>query len=1069
MLRHPLLNALFNEHSSVPSKQLQQVRQTVFSSTENPGIVLICPPAAQLRSKISAETLLHDDYLLSHVAVVLPGSKLVSLDAVSSELRVQGTQLVSITHPEQPPARIIKRYLWQPGLENLDFSATFMVLEIDGAILGSTSVKNGSWFNHRRSTPLNLEYTFAPNNTGAASDMEPNLGSKIASSSPNLASALPSPNVSPRKHKTAKIDYCLACMQMDAISGEELAERFYAVVCKVQTLLDTESRINGHNLSAYNRDLAFEYAEQKLAKPILGQLDIFLSDKLSLGAIQKELRYLDIGQVDIPNLQNSNASSFERAILSSAEILARLHEAEDSRQIGRVLLASLSALTRRELGTVSADTLIGMFMLTMLRTSPEATEVIERQLFYLNNFSPPQSGQLAYVSMLSESVVHQLKLERQRLQKVSECNYKMWRAVRDNDKETIMEIYTECPSSLLARKNGKSIIFLAVEDHNKDMLSFLLSKFPDSFNKKFLMSDKDMQNKTLLMSSLGSIETTQLLLEKVDDEYFDCLDLNSNNVGHYLLLVPLENIQTFLPRLQSLNWCKRNIHGDTPLTQLAKRGHLGTAVSLMRNFYDHIDVDGNSLLHHAVLQNNAELVSLILTNETTSVDYLNLHGESALKLSLENDEITSILLNNGANPWVPMPKKLNRYVRHARVPFGPYVQCRKNSEDVIVFHNSIEVETKDLSNDNEPSSSDIEPKKDVYLSDTIISIEDFKSLVKYLSKNFPYSWIPSLQDPLILHNPSQFDVSTLQVPDKIQFPSIQNENTEKSHTKKNSTESISIQEGIGKLFSKDISVDDGTRLMFFLRMISQHGTFPSAVNSFITRTPFEQHSQIELHGGESMQSILAFFQIGREQLGSLNSALRSMIKSLARLTETEEEYSYTTEQKNLFLADYASALNMRLATPAEPIIRSTIWRFIQMNLILTSKSITSLQRSLEKPTALVNQLRGTEKLLAEFKIRHDQLFKRRHSWLPSLEDKRAAEIATMELDIKKLETQVASLREMLGLSHFYLATELSAFNATQETEIMNQIKIFSQFKLKTAKTDLKNLENSYKLSVDELN
>ena len=168
-----------------------------------------------------------------------------------------------------------------------------------------------------------------------------------------------------------------------------------------------------------------------------------------------------------------------------------------------------------------------------------------------------------------------------------------------------------------------------------------------------------------------------------------------------------------------------------------------------------------------------------------------------------------------------------------------------------------------------------------------------------------------------------------------------------------------------------------------------------------------------------MQSILAFFQIGREQLGSLNSALRSMIKSLARLTETEEEYSYTTEQKNLFLADYASALNMRLATPAEPIIRSTIWRFIQMNLILTSKSITSLQRSLEKPTALVNQLRGTEKLLAEFKIRHDQLFKRRHSWLPSFEDIRAAEIATMDLYIKKLETNVENIREMLVLSHFY--------------------------------------------------
>lgn len=1032
MLRHPLLRALFDEQSSDASKQLQLARRLVFQCTERPSIVLILPPAELLLQQIPLDALLFDDFLLAHVAVVHSSGDLLSLDLAVSRLRVRDGELVPLG-VGRTPASIVRSYLWQPGLKNIGFSATYMMLEVSNLLLAPVAKTTGSWFNPRRSTPRAFDYAFAPHVVLP----KPTSAAPV----PDNPAAVIGKTQQQREQNAAQAEYHLACLQLDARGPAELAQRFHDTVDSVVNLLRT-SQDTARNAP----DSALAYAERRLAKPLLLRLDELLSPELPVNEVQHSVRSLDLCQVDIPKFEALHAAPFERAVRSAAERLARLADAVNSAEISHCLATALSALTSADLGTVSADTLIGLFMLTLLRTSPEAASVFERQLFYLTQFACPPSGQISYAAMLAESVIHHLRSEHERLHRISQLNEELWHAVRDGDRARIVEIFVECPSALVSRKQGRSALFLALEDFNYDILDFLLIEFPGTFNARFVQHDRDMTDRTLLMAAVRSVSGTTAILRRAGDckEYLRHVDLNGNNVGHYLAFVPDANtFAVILPLLRDgVEWHRRNLRGETPLMQLARHGRLETSVALMDNFYDHLDEDGNSLLHIAAAQKRLDCLVALVQNASTNINHLNARGQTALALVAGDSSLASALLRLGANAWMPMPPALCDAIMRSRVPYGPYIRRSLNVGYVVLYDpNNI-----DGCNTDE------------------FSLADFFEFNRSLVDNFPHSWHPPLQETA---RAAPADLTSLRLPIEsiamLRLGDNSGAPVDANDTVTGRRNSISLYDGVGRLFADCINRDDNARLMFYLRIVGQHGTYAEAAKLFAGKKPVPSVSDIGHQSNESMQSMMAFFHMAMDQLRGISSGVEDVVRALACLTENNEEYRIRVQSKERAMGTCAAAVGLAFEIPEEPVLRPSLWRFLEMNLVLLAKAVSSFQKSLDQPTTLMAQLQGTERLLGEYRQRYDQMLQKKHSWLPSLEDKRAADIVAMERDISKLETQISNMQRNIAQMHFFLATELSAFNKTQETEVLHQIRTYAAFKLQSAKDRLRILQHGYRM------
>lgn len=1095
MLSHPILNALFDEKALQPSKQLGLVRKLLKKSVlSEPTILILLPPFEDFNLVQDAELFYHDYFLLSHVLAVSDYKHTDVLTCLNgSGWQVELSNLMIYPRKGFPDTGshevgIINAYLWSPGLSYLEHDSSFFIIETDSPIISKAATKNLSWFGQRRSTPVpgcspglpslrsfalpkysmpsDLAYQrrlkFTTSN--AIHEVQSNFKASKPGKLRNPASDL-GKSKSARDQNMAKVDYCLACLQNDAISSTELAERFHRAVTSVRSALieagglyveSTEQDTAGENSleelsipycethhqnlgSSFTLASIYQYAEARLSSHLRRHLAHFLElerkGQPSFFDVYKQLRNLDLGQMDIPNIDQLDVAAFERAVYDASLILGRLQNARDSCEMCNVFLVALTRLANRSLGMVSADTLLGLLMLTVLRVSEDTAERLELDLHFVSNFSFQASdtiqmrasaGRVSYTLMVFQSVLMQLRKELTRLSAVAEANKDMWHAVRGDVRVQIEKVYQEYPSSLLSRRSGKSALVMAAEDRNHSLLKWLLEHFSESFTPKFVMKDRDLKNRTLLMITVADDRTSKVILEALKTvepeelkDFFNSRDLDGRTLAHYL------NISKLSAKYASqLDWSLKDKHGLTPLTSQARVSieNLSFFIDYRGDFHDHIDPEGSSLLHVAVANDHLSLAENILQHPTCDVNWRNAEMQTPLMTS-KSAEMSSLLLRYDADPWAGQidaemfpSLRASRLANRENLPYVTYGQKNR----LVIFKHAID--TRRLEK----------------------RCSDFAELSSALHLLSPHSWVPT-----------------------ITF-----------------SDSNSIQPGtFAYLFRDELLEVEMQRLSYWLRLLKKHPTFGDAKefsNFFGVSSETAEHREIirssekteeespnekattaSLFGKEDEASILAFLKLGSERLTEINEGIQEMSRKFSAMSRIQKEDFNASAKIGQLVNCLAQShrLESKMTGFSRQLDLSTGCRNFASTLDQTAFFAYDLRVRLDSALELAHELDTWRSHLRQDweKMRALANGTLRVSWIGNVEEKRINEIGSLERAISRSRKEIETLELDLKASHFYLANELSSFNKTQEEEILSQVKSHSKLQLTKSKEILKRL------------
>lgn len=1099
MFTHPLLEALFNPELSVPSKQLQQSRSEIFRSTAKPTIAFILPPKELLNEYVDVETLFEDNFLFAHVidtsdfasetfpCVGNPSwSVMINVDSI--------TPLNGFPPHLSQEAKITRSYLWRPGITGLNFDATFMIFEVQSWVYSpEMGLKRRGWLGPNRSSvktdkvlenpafkvavedertisdPISLEaasrnkHDQENSSVGLNPDLVP-LSSRRVVRNPALNLTISVPE---RDKAVAKVDYCIACLQQNVGSSQELAKRFHKIVRDVKLTLEDyggvfdTSETDDFILSPSPRNMfrleeIYDYAEAKLGSSILKQLDDLLEserdrNKPKFSDVRAQLCNLDVTQVDIPGLKGSSICAFEQAITEAALVLGHLSDSVLSADMCRTFLRAMSFLVDPKLGTVSADTLLGLFLLTILRTSHDALKVLERDVFFVISFSFQASnnilarasaGRLSYTLMVVESVMLYVQHERERLHELSKWNKKMWQATRGDDRDGILQVLKASRSSILTRKNGKSALFMAIEDANASLLKFLISDkaMEGVFSREFILQDRDTHKQTLLMASLKAdrdnieMSLTSVLMEILEIEdvsfYREC-DLSGRHLGYYA--ETQHQIDFVVGKLLSvLDWTHLDKTKETAIIHQAKTNlsKFSCFISVAHNFYDHIDAEGNSMLHFVC--DDLELTKSVYQIQGCNVNWKNKKSQTSLLVS-SNEDVSKFLLEKGADPWAmwdPTYQNLCSSVHHARGCVVTAPLDASGSEETRMLEYV----------DNDESSGG----KIIYSESSkfIVTPEELAKHLCLLENVAPTSWVPTLE----FHHSRKSDLETR----------------------------------LGQLFFRDLTFDDNIRIAVWIKQLRCHpvlGNLPEMKTFMHTEhNESDKNSPVEQSplGSEDESSMTMFLNLGSERLESVHDALNEVVRHMSRVKDLVDVQNRLNHKAEYKMERFAHLLNSvskvrGMTQPIEfkPMFADTT-SFSDLISILTvsqlAKFVRDIQKRLRGPLGIVESLNVDRELLLSEREELKTLAatKPKPAWLSSFESKRVAKIEELEHSVASRKKRVSEMELKLRATHYSLATELGAFNNLHEEELIQRIKIFSLRQLQKHKEQVSLLQFGYK-------
>jgi len=1077
MLDHPLIKALFNADLCEPSKQLIAVRKRLADSSSVPSIMLILPPADMLYADVDSELLFKDTFLLSHVLDVntSQNNQLKTLNGADWMLNITKNEVIpdaGFPNQNNGGKAITNRVLWSPGYENLAFFATFMILEIDGLLLSSESLKKFSWFGMGKSTPkpdFNEYMNFRKAENSVCTDAQPehdhvdaaarlekavsNHTLKLYSQKPLNPAKFLGRNASQIEQNMARVDYSLACLQGDVVSSAELAQRFHQAVgnviktvVKAGGLLVSEESIDDEQIDSnlgpntFTTASIYRYAEYRLSKQVLGKLDSLLDSErtvVSFKDMHDKLHDLDIGQVDIPNVHDADVVALERAVAESAFVLGRLSQARNAYDMCQVFLQSLKTLADPRLGTVSADTLLGLFMLTVLRTSDDCAMVLERDLYFVMNFSFQTSenaaarasaGRLSYTLMVVQSVLMQLRMEFNRLSKLSRDNKTVWEAVKNNERSVLNQISKESPSSLVSRQSGKSVLFMAIENANSDLLLHLLKEFSHIYTNEFVFKDRDPYGRTLLMvgckydTSSAKIVLDYLSAGEVNCErvkkYFSAVDLVGRGVAFYMNKPGLCGDE-YVP---FIDFSSCDVHGVTPVIYHALKDNLEPFIPCISNFFDHMDLHENSLLHLA--SDDSALVTKLARMPSCDTNWTNRAGRSALQKAQNDGKCVDVLLQAGADPWLPFfleNKDTIAKMVHSVRDYPYVVRSSRDSERFEVYT---------------MIDGDVIARRHSYRC--------FQELRDSLVEKYPTSWTPPL-------------------------PSVR--------------WGYSNTEEVFSMFSHILISQENIELSIWLKILSQHATFKDSglLTGFLARNttrsggkqsdqPVSRIEKQEVIRPADKLSILAFFNLAQDYLSSIVETMSEIIRLMSRVEAGQLDAALQTTKIERRLSDaiaprYRTEMTIKRCELTSHLHGSQRGRILRLSFGQLINSAQDFENRLKDPRRLSEELENEK---AQYAINHEKLeelarARSKPMWLATLENKRLAEISSVEEAVTRGKSRISSLENLISSTHYSLASELSSFKKTHEQELLDQIRHYSSGKLQEAKDDLKRLEFGYKV------
>lgn len=319
---------------------------------------------------------------------------------------------------------------------------------------------------------------------------------------------------------------------------------------------------------------------------------------------------------------------------------------------------------------IDADTLVGILIMVVVHSK---IENLEAHLYYIKNFSYNNQidGYFNYILSNLDAVIYHLSGPEDGAQGNSHLdqlitgsleNFKFWSCILKQDMTRLKLILSNIDdisnTHFIKSRNihGESCLMFAIKSKNFAIFKLLINH-EQWFSIDDLLFDKNTTTgQNLLMVALSEEvpEISKLFVDiilantELEEQlaYFNLVDDSGRSIGHYLFhdLSLMENIGYLI------DWELKDYNSYTPLLTICRCYDHPNYVELIRigfkcfyqfgkkNFENHIDKNGNTLLH--VILNGLEESNLL--NEHINVNQFNNKSISPLTLYVKYNRVENL-------------------------------------------------------------------------------------------------------------------------------------------------------------------------------------------------------------------------------------------------------------------------------------------------------------------------------------------------------------------------------------------------------------------------------------------
>lgn len=722
--------------------------------------------------------------------------------------------------------------------------------------------------------------------------------------------------------------------------------------------------------------------------------------------LQSQLYDLDLSQIDIPPIHNYWL--YEQAISRASGELNKLSVCPRTpTAVGGIFLRTLEILASPELGAVSADTLLGLFVLVLLRAR-QAAPLIEPAHFFVSHFGVlSSSGKLAYALLVVESVLMHLRSEHERLLRLCLGNRNARQSLDPFDEASLAAAAATDQSILRARYQGKSLLFQSLD--KPLALRYLLQYHLDT---NYVLSDRDSNRRTLLLAALdkGNSECIDIIVEKLMDtvapetlsEYLREPSLDGRTSAHATTDKEVKRLGDYF------DWTTKDRNEETPVLSAVRRS-LDVQNIFSHDcgsFYDHIALDGSSLIH--ISSDNISMLGEVLKLPDIDVNWRNNVGQTALMIALEKDnlECMSLLLQKNTDIW------LEDHSHRRAVDYCRTIWSRQRLMD----ESSIQFAVPQI----------LPGVNDEFLAGPNLVLHkysDFDDLRRLVRGESPSTFVPVLGCGFVQ-------------PDKLPW-------------------GLNYVLGLAYSFRLDLFMRcfplNGSREFISYRKFLAE---PTDDISFVNTA--EPHIE-----RGSIPSLVTFFTYSSDNVSSVVASLNHLTRTFARVHRALKG----SQDLEIELWSFLDATGLHPNIPK--LLKLALKEFgvspeseISIWLLSTLKSSTeSLLVSLQTPLQLVRELGEAEGEVSQYRQRLHQLADAR-PWLGVFEEKRQHDISRTEESVAAGLHRVKKIGRKIANSHVTLATELSSFTSFQAEETISIIRNYSWSRIRTETDTLQRLRRS---------
>lgn len=1021
MYDNPLLTALFDEKASTPSNRLTQLR-SLFNTNARFIIVVPCTPRA---IQIDPNLLYQDFYLLSHIIQVPQGlkdfRKGLEADTFNSTCSLQLTENAVTPmkgFPENSrPIRILTTYQWNPGVPYVSSERWMSIVEVDGLLVPSDTPRRFLGLSNGGEVSQPSEHMLA-------------LGLRAAPSRPPCSEQVQLEEhkefdqiIGQKKARRAKASAILGPLLQGFKPAEYSDVESLAAAFKEMVRKGVDEISQAFNLTDI-RDALWDYFEYQTHGSVMFRL-IELQTELSLCEMKPSLQHLDLGQVELPD----RTSAYRVLVEQTGMKINGFDNASTIKEAAQVLMDSIGFLAAGNGRPVSADSLIGLLLISLLKSSYQYTDLIPT---YIRHFSRPEvntdAGRLGYSILTMESVMYQMRQDYERLSTLSDANRQYWDSLSSYTddvsrlKDAIESAAAVSESVLMSCSDNSSVLFYAVKHYPPAMLKYLLRKFSHVFSPDFVLKDRDRSGRTLLQYAveLGNKQATDLLLEVIVENfsegvqwrYFNSLDDKKQAVGHALY-----NNDTLVTKIGHLiDWEQKNNHGLTPLLVLSScydhpdyENLLSLAISKWlaqrkgkASLYGQIDNKGNSLLH-IINPKTAAIINKIAKINGCNLDYRNNKGRTPLMIAAKYDRDVFVqqLLELDAGIWIVDDSGLTAF-DHA-----------KGTSSTLIYNQ--------VTKKSYRKSQGRALKVNVVGTSGLVTIftkegravhrgfDEFDNLVKNLALNYPHSWVPySKPDTEIRLDP-------------------------------------------WKLYRFNLR-NFGYHADFFLQILSYHVNFCNSdqLQDFLYSDTHYEAQSVEVkprrhkekrqnidgtnkvsYSDAEINTISTFFQFSIEQLRSFHLLYARLSLCHRKISNSLHSLAYLCMYVWRLHGQFDSRIAYEYARESvrpQLVPRDFGQDISGVTFVCQARVISTLMTALERPITMIEELRESNRVLQEHR---DQLGKlgEASTWpIPYFEEKRIKAMQDEEAAIVQERVKIDILTSDISETHFSLASELGSYN-----------------------------------------